>query len=154
KDMEQFIQRNIARASTTKRAQSRRKQLEKMVKVDKPLTDEARATFSFQINRRSGNDVLKINDVSFHYSGTNQPISTNVQFHVDRGERIAIIGPKDVRKSTLLTMPTEQRKPPSGTIQFGTSIQIGYYDHEQAKLNTSNTVFEALWGDYPHVNEK
>lgn len=154
KDMEQFIQRNIARASTTKRAQSRRKQLEKMVKVDKPLTDEARATFSFQINRRSGNDVLKINDLSFQYSGTDQPLFTNVQFHVNRGERIAIIGPNGVGKSTLLKMITGQLTPTRGTIQFGTNVQIGYYDQEQANLNTSNTVLQELWGEYPHVNEK
>src|SRR5699024_3884578 len=154
KDMEQFIQRNIARASTTKRAQSRRKQLEKMVKVDKPLTDEARATFSFQINRRRGNDVLKINDLAFQYTGTDQPLFTNVQFHVNRGERIAIIGPNGVGKSTLLKMITGQLTPTRGTIQFGTNVQIGYYDQEQANLNTSNTVLQELWGEYPHVNEK
>src|SRR5699024_11840012 len=121
KDMEQFIQRNIARASTTKRAQSRRKQLEKMVKVDKPLTDEVRATFSFQINRRSGNDVLKINDLAFQYSGTDQPLFTNVQFHVNRGDRITIIGPNCVRKSTLLKMITMLLAPTHGTIPFVTN---------------------------------
>src|SRR5699024_5914237 len=58
--MEDFIQRNLVRASTTKRAQSRRKQLEKMEKIEKPLGNGGSVSFSFQINRRSGNDVLKL----------------------------------------------------------------------------------------------
>ncbi len=154
KKMEQFIQRNIARASTTKRAQSRRKQLDKMDKVDKPLGDETRATFSFQINRRSGNDVLNIDELSFQYPQADKPLFTNIQLRVNRGDRIAIIGPNGIGKSTLLQIITNQLTPTYGTVQHGTNVQIGYYDQEQANLNTSNTVLQELWNEHPEVNEK
>ncbi|GIP64457.1 multidrug ABC transporter ATP-binding protein [Virgibacillus pantothenticus] len=152
--MEDFIQRNIVRASTTKRAQSRRKQLEKMEIIDKPLGDEASASFSFRINRRSGNDVLKINDLSFRYPGETDYLFQHVHLQINRGERIALVGPNGIGKTTLLKMVTGQLKSTQGTIQLGTNVQIGYYDQEQANLHSSKTVLMELWDDYPTTNEK
>ncbi|MBP1971666.1 ATP-binding cassette subfamily F protein 3 [Virgibacillus natechei] len=154
KKMEDFVQRNIARASTTKRAQSRRKQLEKMDKLDKPLGDESSANFSFQINRRSGNDVLKMDNLSFRYEDESEPLFTNAKLNVNRGERIALVGPNGVGKTTLLKLILEKFKPITGTIKLGTNVQIGYYDQEQANLSSSKTVLLELWDDYPTVNEK
>ncbi|UJL48172.1 ABC-F family ATP-binding cassette domain-containing protein [Virgibacillus sp. NKC19-16] len=152
--MEDFIQRNIARASTTKRAQSRRKQLQKMEKLDKPLGAEISANFSFQINRRSGNDVLKIDDLSFRYEEESGNLFSSVNLHVNRGERIALIGPNGVGKTTLLKAILGSVKPTSGQVQPGTNVQIGYYDQEQANLSSSKTVLLELWDAYPNVNEK
>ncbi|MBY7142407.1 ABC-F family ATP-binding cassette domain-containing protein [Virgibacillus sp. NKC19-3] len=152
--MEDFIQRNIARASTTKRAQSRRKQLQKMEKMDKPLGQEASANFSFQIHRQSGNDVLKIDDLTFRYEEESNDLFSNVTLHVNRGERIALIGPNGVGKTTLLKAIVGSVKPTSGHIQPGTNVQIGYYDQEQANLSSSKTVLHELWDDYPNVDEK
>ncbi|MBP1948285.1 ABC-F family ATP-binding cassette domain-containing protein [Virgibacillus litoralis] len=152
KKTEDFIQKNIVRASTTKRAQSRRKQLQKMDKLDKPKGDESSASFSFQINRRSGNDVLKIDDLSFQYDET--PIFSNLKLHVNRGERIALVGPNGVGKTTLLKTILGQFKPTSGTIHVGTNVQIGYYDQEQQTLSSSKTVLDELWDEYPSVDEK
>ncbi|GAB3047049.1 ABC-F family ATP-binding cassette domain-containing protein [Virgibacillus ainsalahensis] len=152
--MEDFVQRNIARASTTKRAQSRRKQLQKMDKLDKPLGDESSANFSFQINRRSGNDVLKMDNLKFKYEDDSQPLFTNAKLHVNRGERIALVGPNGVGKTTLLKIIMGVLKPKDGTIQIGTNVQIGYYDQEQANLTSSKTVLQELWDEYPNVNEK
>ncbi|WP_373895196.1 ABC-F family ATP-binding cassette domain-containing protein [Virgibacillus sp. CBA3643] len=152
--MEDFIQRNIARASTTKRAQSRRKQLQKMEKLDKPLGDESSANFAFQINRRSGNDVLKIDDLSFRYGVENDHLFSDVTLHVNRGERIALIGPNGVGKTTLLKAILGRVKPAGGLVQAGTNVQIGYYDQEQANLSSSKTVLLELWDEYPNVNEK
>lgn len=152
--MEDFVQRNIARASTTKRAQSRRKQLEKMDKLDKPLGNESSANFSFQINRRSGNDVLKMDNLSFRYEDENEPLFTNAKLNVNRGERIALVGPNGVGKTTLLKLILEKFKPITGTIKLGTNVQIAYYDQEQANLSSSKTVLLELWDDYPTVNEK
>ncbi|RKQ28329.1 ABC-F family ATP-binding cassette domain-containing protein [Oceanobacillus halophilus] len=154
KKMEDFIQRNIVRASTTKRAQSRRKQLEKMERIDKPLGDESSASFSFQINRRSGNDVLKINDLGFRYDGENENLFSNINVHVNRGERIALVGPNGVGKTTLLKVILGNLKHSSGNIQIGTNVQIGYYDQEQANLSSSKSVLNELWDEYPTVNEK
>ncbi|MFA1819566.1 ABC-F family ATP-binding cassette domain-containing protein [Virgibacillus oceani] len=154
KRMEDFIQRNIARASTTKRAQSRRNQLNRMEKMDKPLGDESSASFSFQINRRSGNDVLKMENLSFRYEDDSDMLFKNAKLHVNRGERIALIGPNGVGKTTLLKTILEKNQPASGTIQIGTNVQIGYYDQEQANLTSSKTVLQELWDDYANVNEK
>lgn len=154
KKMEDFIARNIVRASTTKRAQSRRKQLEKMERMDRPLGDESSASFSFQITRRSGNDVLKIKDLSFRYDGENEDLFSNIDLNVNRGERIAVVGPNGVGKTTLLKIILEKLHKTSGNIQVGTGVQIGYYDQEQAELSSTKTVLNELWDEYPTINEK
>src|SRR5699024_10823155 len=84
KKMEDFIQRNIARASTTKRAQSRRKQLEKMERMDRPDGEEASAKFSFRVNRKSGNDVLKVQDLSFRYAEDDHLLFSNIHLKANR----------------------------------------------------------------------
>ncbi|MGX4670586.1 ABC transporter ATP-binding protein [Cerasibacillus sp. JNUCC 74] len=154
KKMEEFIQRNIVRASTTKRAQSRRKQLEKMEKLDRPLGDEASAAFSFQINRRSGNDVLKVNELAFCYPGEQEYLFQHVHLQINRGERIALVGPNGVGKTTLLKIIIGKLKASQGSVQLGTNVQIGYYDQEQADLHSTKTVLMELWDDYPMMNEK
>ncbi|WP_163538261.1 ABC-F family ATP-binding cassette domain-containing protein [Gracilibacillus sp. YIM 98692] len=154
KQMEDFIQKNIARASTTKRAQSRRKQLEKMEVMDRPVGEEGSAKFSFQVERRSGNDVLKINGLSFRYQTTDPHIFSNVHLWVQRGDSIALVGPNGVGKSTLLKTIIGQLDQEDGTIHLGANVQIGYYDQEQAQLNSKKTVLNELWDDYPSMNEK
>ncbi|WP_087974566.1 ABC-F family ATP-binding cassette domain-containing protein [Oceanobacillus rekensis] len=154
KKLEDFVQRNIVRASTTKRAQSRRKQLEKMDRIDRPLGDESSASFSFQIDKRSGNDVLKIDQLSLSYEDAKEPIFSNIKLHVNRGERIALVGPNGVGKTTLLKAILGTLKTDKGTIQIGTNVQIGYYDQEQGELDSSKTILQELWDDYPTINEK
>ncbi|GAA0599336.1 ABC-F family ATP-binding cassette domain-containing protein [Virgibacillus siamensis] len=152
KKMEDFIQKNIVRASTTKRAQSRRKQLEKMEKLDKPKGDESSASFSFQVSRRSGNDVLKIDRLGFRYD--QEPVFSDVTFHVNRGERIALVGPNGVGKTTLLKTIMGTLEPSAGTIQIGTNVEIGYYDQEQQTLSSNKTILHELWDEHPMVDEK
>lgn len=154
KKMEDFIQRNIVRASTTKRAQSRRKQLEKMERLDRPLGDESSASFSFQINRRSGNDVLKVEELSLRYEKEVDPIFSNIRLDINRGDRIALVGPNGVGKTTLLKAILGRLQTEKGNIQLGTNVQIGYYDQEQADLNSTKTILQELWDDYPTINEK
>ncbi|QST00317.1 ABC-F family ATP-binding cassette domain-containing protein [Pontibacillus sp. ALD_SL1] len=154
KRMEDFIQKNMARASTSKRAQSKQKQLEKMEKVDKPKGDQKSAKFTFDINRRSGNDVLKARDLSFQYEDSKKPVFENVSFDVNRTERLALVGPNGVGKTTLLKNIIDKLSPSGGTIQYGTNLQIGYYDQEQAQLNSSKTVLHELWDEYPFMDEK
>ncbi|RIX50848.1 ATP-binding cassette domain-containing protein [Paenibacillus nanensis] len=151
--MEQFIQRNIVRASTTKRAQSRRKALEKMERLDKPLGDLKKAHFTFEIERMTGNDVLTVENLSVSFPGRDQPLFKNVNFKLNRGETVALIGPNGIGKSTLLKTLVGQLSPTTGTIQFGSHVKLGYYDQEHTRLNGQNTVLEEVWSTYPHLEE-
>lgn len=154
KRMEDFIQKNIAHAATSKRARSRRKQLEKMEVLEKPKADGASASFSFTVNKQSGVDVLKISDLSFRFSNSEKNLMSHVNLHIRRGERIALVGPNGIGKTTFLKLIIGQLQPTAGTIEFGANVQVGYYDQEQASLNSSKTVLDELWDDFPHVNER
>lgn len=152
--LEEFIQRNLVRASTTKRAQSRRRKLEKMDRIEKPLGSEGSVSFSFQVNRKSGNDVLKLEELTFQYEDDTSPLFHGLNLHITLGERMALVGPNGVGKTTLLKVILERLEASGGKIQKGTNVQIGYYDQEQADLNSKKTVLNELWDEYPHVDEK
>ncbi|EXX88900.1 multidrug ABC transporter ATP-binding protein [Paenibacillus darwinianus] len=151
--MEDFIQRNLVRASTTKRAQSRRKALEKMDRLDKPMGDLKKAHFAFEIDRQTGKDVLDVRDLSFAFDETAPPLFRAVSFQLQRGETVALIGPNGIGKSTLLKALTGDLKPRAGMIRFGSNVKLGYYDQEQTGLTASNTVLEEVWNAYPHLEE-
>lgn len=146
---EQFIERNIARASTSKRAQSRRKQLEKMDAVERPLNDVKKADFSFDVAITSGRDVLATENYSFQYNDMEEPLFANVTFSIQRGERIALIGENGVGKTTLLKEIMHDK------VNFihGTNVQIGYYSQEQEDLQEENTILEEVWGAFPQKTE-
>jgi ATP-binding cassette, subfamily F, member 3 len=151
--LQDFIQRNLARASTTKRAQSRRKQLDRMELMDRPLGDESSATFRFDIEKQSGNEVLNIHSLSIGYE-KDAAVSTNINLRVTRGESIALVGPNGVGKSTLLKTIVEKLPALAGELQIGTNVFIGYYDQQQADLTSNKTVLKELWDEYPFENEK
>lgn len=150
--LEDFVQRNLARASTTKRAQSRRKQLEKMERMDRPQGDEKSATFGFQIERQSGNDVLTADSLAIGYQ--QEKISDHISFRMSRGDSIALVGPNGIGKSTLLKTLVDKLPALGGTFQYGSNIRIGYYDQQQADLSSNKTVLNELWDDYPLMPEK
>lgn len=150
--LETFIQKNLARASTTKMAQSRRKVLEKTNWMDSPDGDEKSANFGFTIDRQSGNDVLSIDDLAIGFS--NNEISKNIGMRVFREDRIALVGPNGVGKSTLLKTIVKDIEALRGDIRYGTNVQIGYYDQEQAKLHSNKSVLSELWDEWPLLNEK
>ncbi|WP_435169535.1 ABC-F family ATP-binding cassette domain-containing protein [Paenibacillus glycanilyticus] len=151
--MEQFIQRNIVRASTTKRAQSRRKALDKMDVLDKPLGDLKKARFTFEIERQTGKDVLDVADLSVKFPEKDRQLFQHVSFKLSRSETVALIGPNGIGKSTLLKVLVGQRQPQAGTVRWGSNVKLGYYDQEQTGLTPSNTVLEEVWGTYPHMEE-
>lgn len=150
--MEDFVQKNIVRASTTKRAQSRRKALEKLERLDRPLGELKRAAFSFQVDRPSGRDVLEASGLAVSYDDKTV-LFQNVSFQLSRGDTAALIGPNGIGKSSLFKVLTGQLKPARGACRWGTHVQIGYYDQEQSGLNPANTVLDEVWNEYPHLEE-
>ncbi|MBX0316978.1 ABC-F family ATP-binding cassette domain-containing protein [Planococcus glaciei] len=150
--LEDYVQRNLVRASTTKMAQSRRRVLEKTDWMDAPDGDEKSARFGFTIAKQSGNDVLNVQSLAIGYGG--QPVSQNIVMKLYRQDSLALVGPNGVGKSTLLKTIMKELEPLAGTIHYGTGIQFGYYDQEQANLKGNKLVLNELWDDYPHVNEK
>lgn len=150
--LEDFVQKNIARASTTKRAQSRRKQLERMELMTKPLGDSKSASFHFDIEKQSGNDVLQVKDVSIGYN--QEPVIEHVNVRLTRGDSVALVGPNGIGKSTLLKSLVNKIETLGGDISFGSNVSIGYYDQEQANLTSSKRVLNELWDDYPMQPEK
>ncbi|WP_214763025.1 ABC-F family ATP-binding cassette domain-containing protein [Exiguobacterium sp. s146] len=149
--MQDFIQRNIARATTTKRAQSVRKRLEKVDRMEAPDGDERSAVLSFSIKRQSGNDVLSGSDLAIGYE---EPIAQHLRFQLQRGESVALVGPNGVGKSTLLKVLTKQQPPLTGDIRYGTGVEIGYYDQEQQNLSDANRVIDEIWNDWPLMREQ
>lgn len=151
--LEDFIQRNIARASTTKMAQSRRKKLERMDLMDRPQGDEKSASFAFQIDRPSGNDVLHVNDLTIGYDD-GEAIASHIDFSIKKGDSIALVGPNGIGKSTLLKTLVNKLQALSGDFKFGSNVSISYYDQQQADLSSNKTVLNELWDEYPMRNEK
>jgi len=150
--LEDFIQRNIARASTSKMAKSRLKQLERTEWMDAPEGNEKSAAFSFDIDRQSGNDVLALRDVSIGYG--DHPVSRHINLHAYKEDRIAIIGPNGIGKSTLLKTIVKKQPALDGEIRYGTNVQFGYYDQNQATIIGTGTVLQEIWDEWPLLNEK
>ncbi|MBO0438867.1 ABC-F family ATP-binding cassette domain-containing protein [Candidatus Enterococcus ikei] len=150
--LEDFVARNLVRASTTKRAQSRRKTLEKMDRLDRPQGDEKSANFLFAIEKTSGNVVLQVEDAAIGYDS--RVLSEPVSLDVRRQEAIALVGPNGIGKSTLLKSIIGTIPFIKGSATLGTNVQIGYYDQEQANLHGTKTVLAELWDEHPTTPEK
>ena len=150
--LEDFVNRNIVRASTTKRAQARRKQLEKMDRLERPTTDDSSIHFQFHSDHASGNEVLDVDELNIGYQ--DQKLAGPLSFKVRKGQRVGIIGPNGIGKSTLLKTLLKKIPKLSGTIKFGANLEIGYYDQEQQQLHPEKTVLEEVWDDHPEVSEK
>ncbi|WP_166241137.1 ABC-F family ATP-binding cassette domain-containing protein [Paenibacillus turpanensis] len=151
--MEDFIRRNISRASTTKRAQSRRKALDKLDRMDRPLGELKRASFRFEIDRVTGQDVLTVDQLGVGYS-PEKPLLRGVHFGLKRGDMAALIGPNGTGKSTLLKTLVGQLQPQAGSIRWGSGVRVAYYDQEQTGLTPHNTVLDEVWNEFRHLEEK
>ena len=141
--LEDFVNRNLVRASTTKRAQSRRKQLEKMDRLDQPVGQDKSAHFTFSPAIVSGNVVLSVTDGAIGYD--KQVLASPINLDVRKYDAIAIVGPNGIGKSTLIKSIVGKHDLIDGEIKQGSNVMMGYYDQEQRDLTASNTVIEELW---------
>lgn len=149
--LEDFVARNLVRASTTKRAQSRRKTLEKMDRLDRPDGKEKSAKFMFDIDKVSGNVVLQVEEAAIGYEET---LSEPIDLDIRREDAIALVGPNGIGKSTLLKSLIGQLPFIKGNPHFGTNVTVGYYDQGQADLHGNKTILAELWDEHPTTPEK
>ena len=148
---EEFIQKNLVRATTTKRAQSRRKALDKMERI-KPPKHKQKVRINFTSDRPSGKEVLIAKDLTIGYP--DKTMVSDIDFQVNKNDRVAIIGPNGIGKSTLLKTIMKKLEPKDGSIKYGASLDIGYYDQELQSLDTSKTVLDTIWDRHKTMPEK
>ena len=144
--LEDFVNRNLVRASTTKRAQSRRKQLEKMERLDKPEAGKKAANMAFQSEKTSGNVVLTVENAAIGYDG--EVLSQPINLDLRKMNAVAIVGPNGIGKSTFIKSIVDQIPFIKGEKRFGANVEVGSYDQTQSKLTPSNTVLDELWNDF------
>ena len=150
--LEDFVNRNLVRASTTKRAQSRRKQLEKMDRLERPEGYEKGPHFSFEGEKESGNVVLTVSDAAIGYNQTT--IAAPINIDLRKHKVMAIVGPNGIGKSTLLKSILGKIPFIKGSAELGTNVTVGYYDQEQQNLDFKKTVLNEIWDEHPTMPER
>ena len=136
------------REKSIKLAESREKRLEKLERIEKPVSEQ-KVRFNFTARRRTGDDVLMVRDLQKGFDG--RTLFEHLNLHLRAGERVAVIGPNGVGKTTLLNIIAGQLSPDAGTVVFGSNIDLGYYDQQQAQLHPNKTVLDELWDDFPRL---
>ncbi len=136
--------KSFNREKSIKRAESKEKQLEKMQVMEKPENLPEKMRLSFHINKTSGNDVLKVDNLEKKLE--NNILFSDVNFEIKRGETVALIGPNGIGKTTLLKMILNNNNP---NIKIGKNVDIGYYDQEHNNLNNNKTIFDEIHDAYP-----
>ncbi|XJS10972.1 ABC-F family ATP-binding cassette domain-containing protein [Aerococcaceae bacterium WGS1372] len=148
--IEDFVARNLARASTTKRAQSRRKKLEKMDRIEKPKQDAKAPRIEFSANKDSGDRVIEASHLTVGYD---EVIATDLNMDLRRQDAIAIVGPNGVGKTTFLKTILGRIPALEGDVSYGTNVQVGYYDQNVNQLDGKKTVLETLWQAHDTTDE-
>ena len=136
------------REKSIKAAESREKRLEKLERIEKPVSEQ-KVRFNFTARRRTGDDVLMAKDLKKGFEG--RTLFEHFDLHLRAGDRVAIIGPNGVGKTTLLNIIAGRLAPDAGTVVFGSNIDLGYYDQHQAQLHPEKTVLDELWDDFPRL---
>jgi ATP-binding cassette, subfamily F, member 3 len=141
--------RQYNREKSIKQAESREKALDRMDLMDKPISTPKGVKFTFEPRVKSGNDVLFVDDVAKAFD---KQLFENATFEIKRGEKVALLGPNGIGKTTLLKMILGIVNIDSGNIRLGTNVNVGYYDQEQENLNQDKLVIDEIWDEYPSLN--
>ncbi|BES63801.1 ABC-F family ATP-binding cassette domain-containing protein [Gottschalkiaceae bacterium SANA] len=154
KRLETYVEKNIARASTSRMAKSRRKSLEKIERLESPLGDLRKMSLAFEMEKKSRENVLVFEDgvITVGDEDVRIPLLSNVNFHLKQGERMAVIGENGIGKSTLLKTLVGDHPLDGGSFTWGEDTEVGYYDQEHVALNGKNTIFEELLQMVPGIS--
>ena len=149
KHQEQVIDklRQFNREKSIKRAESREKQLSKIDLMDKPLEDSDGMRLSLTPAIQSGLDVLNAKDLSKSFDDLK--LFENLNFQIKRGDRIALVGPNGIGKTTLFRIFMGTVEPSSGIVELGSNVLVGYYDQEHQNINDNATIIEELQNAFP-----
>jgi len=136
------------REKSIRAAESREKRLEKIERLDRPASEQ-RVRFSFEARRRTGEDVLKAKGLSKAFEG--RALFRDFHLHLRAGDRVALIGPNGVGKTTLLNILARRLAPDSGTVEYGANVDLGYYEQHQSGLDPEKDVLNELWDAFPRL---
>lgn len=136
------------REKSIKAAESREKRLEKMERLEKPVSEQ-KVRFAFETRRRTGDDVMFAKELSKGFEG--RTLFEHFNLHLRAGDRVALIGANGVGKTTLLNILTGKLPPDSGTVVYGSNVDLGYYDQHQSGLHPDKDVLNELWDDFPRL---
>jgi len=142
--------RQYNREKSIKQAESREKALDRIERIDKPDALPKNIGIRFEPGIRSGNDVLTVENLSKAFD---KQLFSDASFEVKRGEKVALLGPNGIGKTTMLKIIAGTSEADSGHVRLGTNVIIGYYDQEQESLNYNNTVIDEIWDEYPQLNQ-
>ncbi|MDD3334017.1 MAG: ABC-F type ribosomal protection protein [Eubacteriales bacterium] len=142
--------RSFNREKSIKAAESREKRLNKIERLDKPI-EESHVRFSFDARRRSGEEALEVRELAKSFDG--QTVFEHLNFKLRTGDRVALIGPNGVGKSTLFKIIMNQATPDHGGVKFGVNIDVGYYDQHQQNLNPASTILDEVWNSFPTMEQ-
>ena len=142
--------RMFNREKSIRAAESREKALDRMEKLEKPV-DERAIRFSFEARRRTGEDVLQLTEMSKSFG--EKHLFHDLTLRVRAGDRVALIGPNGVGKSTLIKIIVGEEQPDTGFIRYGSNVDIGYYDQHQSTLHTDKTVLDEIWDRFPQMEQ-
>lgn len=151
--LEDYVHRNLARASTTKMAQSRRRKLEKIDRLEKPKQDARAPRIQFSSRKDSGDRVLEASNLAIGYPDLDEAIARNINMDLRRQEAIAIVGPNGIGKTTYLKTLLGRLEPKAGQVSIGTGVEIGYYEQNVNSLDPNQTVLETLWSAHDSTDE-
>ena len=142
--------RMFNREKSIRAAESREKALDRMEKLEKPV-DERAIRFSFEARRRTGEDVLQLTEMSKSFG--EKHLFHDLTLRVRAGDRVALIGPNGVGKSTLIKIIVGEELPDTGFIRYGSNVDIGYYDQHQSTLHADKTVLDEIWDRFPQMEQ-
>ncbi len=151
KELEEFIARNKARASTAALAQSKVKQLEKMDRME-DIGFDSTLKFDFQFKDTPANVLLDVQDISFGYTPDNV-LFKNISFTIEKGHCLAIIGKNGVGKSTLLNNLAKELTPLSGKVEYHGTTAVGHFGQTNiSRLDPKSNVMDEIYAANPKLS--